>query len=353
MNIKTRRRNGMAKALLLALGILGVSAAWAKQELRLYIWTEYIDPEIITDFEKQFDCKVVQDYYESNEEMLAKLQAGGVSQYDIVVPSDYIMTSLINLKLLQPLNKSLAPNLANLKPRFTTAPFDPGNTYSAGYQWGTVGMVYNKKKVKAFTGSWDMIFSDNAAQPFLLFDSEREQIGVALKFLGYSVNTLDKSQLKKAADLLIKAKKNKACQGFEANVGGRNKVIAGAADVALAYSGDVFQSMADHPEIGYAIPREGTVVWVDSLCIPAKAPNAAMANRFINYILDAKTGARLSNYNHYATPNAASMPSIDPADLKNPAIYPDAATEKLLEYVQDLGKNNQLYSELWKMIKTR
>lgn len=353
MRTGNRTWYGVAKATLLAIGVLGGTLAWGKEELRLYIWTEYIDPEIIKDFEKQADCKVVQDYYESNEEMLAKLQAGGVSQYDLVVPSDFIMTSLINLKLLQPLDKTLVPNLANLKPRFTAAPFDPGNVYSAAYQWGTVGLVYNKNKVKDFDASWDILLGARATHPFLLFDSEREQIGVALKYLAASVNTLDKTELKKAADLLIAAKKNKACQGFEANIGGRNKVIAGAVDVAMAYSGDVFQGMREHPELAYAIPKEGTVVWVDSLAIPAKAPNAKLANRFINFILEAKTGARLSNFNHYATPNAASMAEIDPADLKNPTIYPDAEMEKRLEYVQDLGKNNQLYSELWKMIKTR
>lgn len=350
-----KRHSRIGKLVVMALAALGMSGitATAKEEMRLYIWTEYHDPAIITAFEEKYDCTVVLDYYESNEEALAKLQAGGMSQYDLVVPSDFIMRSFIELGVLQPLDKTLIPNMANLKPTFVNPPYDPGNTYSAAWQWGTVGLVYNKEKVKDFEPSWSMIFVDKDNYPYMLFDSEREQIGIALTYLGYSMNTTDMTELKAAMDLLIAAKQNKACQGFEANVGGRNKVIAGTVDLAICYNGDALQSMGEHPELGFVNPKEGAVVWVDSLCIPAKAPNARLANLFINYILEPEVGAQLSNFNQFATPNAASMPFINKEDLDNPAIYPDAETEKRLSYIQDMGKQNQIYSELWKTVKTR
>ncbi len=322
------------------------------KELHLYIWTEYMDPEIITDFEEMYDCTVVIDYYESNEEMLAKLQAGGASQYDLVVPSDYIMVSLIELGLLQPMDKSVVTNVSNLSENFISPPFDKGNVYSAAYQWGTVGMLYDSTSVGDYS-SWATLFENPYNVPFVLMDSEREQIGVVLAYLGYDINTLDKDQLMEAADVLIKAKKKPGFQGFEANVGGRNKLMANAVEIAMGYNGDGMTAVDASPDFGFIVPKEGTVIWMDSLCIPAEAPNPALANKFIQFILEPEIGARLSNYIYFATPNAASLPMIDEEALSNPAIYPDEATQKKLQYIQDLGKNNQIYSELWQMIKTR
>jgi len=323
------------------------------EELNLYIWAEYIEPNIITQFEKEYHCKVIISLYESNEEMLGKLQAGGASQYDIVVPSDFIMNSLIKLKLLKELDHALIPNLANVKENFADQPFDKGNKYSVPYQWGTVGIVYNKDKFKGPVTSWKSLLEPDEGIKCMFFDSEREMIGGSLRYLGYSVNTLNKKELMKAADLMIAGKKKAGFVGFEGNVGGLNKVMAGAVDIAVAYNGDVLRAMGEHPNVGFCIPKEGTAVWLDSLCIPRDAPNAKLAMKFMNYILDAKVGAQLSNFNQYATPNKASLPFIKPEDLANPAIYPDAATEKRLEYVQEVTNGGAIYGELWKIVKTR
>jgi spermidine/putrescine transport system substrate-binding protein len=325
----------------------------AKGELNLYIWSEYIDPDIITQFEEAYDCKVIVSLYESNEEMLAKLQAGGASQYDIVVPSDFIMNSLIGLNLLQKFDTSKIPNLSNLGKTFKNPPYDPGNQFSAAYQWGTVGIVYNTRKFSEPVSSWEAIFNPSKGIKFMYFDSEREMIGAALRYLGYSLNSLDKKELKSAADLMIKGKKNAGFMGFEANVGGLNKVIAETVDIAIAYNGDAIQATGEHDYIAFCNPSEGTVVWVDSLCIPAGAPNPELAMAFINYILDPEIGAQLSNYNQYASPNEASLPLITPEDLENPAIYPDKQSLEKLEYVQEMTQSSAIYGELWKMIKTR
>lgn len=323
------------------------------KELNLYIWSEYLDPEIVTAFEKEYNCKVVINLYESNEEMLAKLQAGGVSQYDIVVPSDFIMKSLINLGLLQQIDHAKVPNIKNLSDTFASPPYDPDNKYSAAYQWGTVGIVYNKEKFDGPITSWKSLFEPASGIRFMFFDSEREMIGAALIYQGHSVNTLERKELMGAANMMIADKKKRGFMGFEGNVGGLNKVIARTVDIAMAYNGDAIQSMNEHDYISFSNPKEGTVVWVDSLCIPARAPNPDLAMQFINFILSPQIGAQLSNYNQFATPNKAALASITPDDLKNPAIYPDAETQKHLQYIQEVPNGSAIYGELWKIIKTR
>jgi spermidine/putrescine transport system substrate-binding protein len=344
----------------LALGLLGCqkkdgqqSASGNPQELHLYIWSEYIDTQIVKDFEKKYDAKVVIDLYESNEQMIAKLQAGGSSQYDVVVPSGFVVPSMIKLGLLQKLDHSQVPNLKNLKPLFQREAFDSGNVYTATYQWGTVGLVYNKKLYPDFKPSWESVLKPAGKTPFILFDSEREMIGSVLKYLGKSTNTLNKTDLEAVSKLLLETKKNPNFLGFEANVGGKNKVVAGAAAVAFAYNGDAVKAMTESKDVGFVNPSEGGVMWVDNLAVPVKAPNAALAHKFIDFILDAQIGARLSNFNQYATPNEAATPFINKADLANPAIYPDSVTVSKLEVVNDLGKDGQIYSELWKIIKSR
>lgn len=329
------------------------TAAAPKNELNLYIWAEYIDPDIITQFEKEYDCKVITSLYESNEEMLAKLQAGGAKQYDIVVPSDFIMTSLINLGLLQEIDHAKVPNIVNLRDTFVNPPYDAGNKYSAAYQWGTVGIVYNTAKFDGPVTSWKDILEPKDGIRTMLFDSEREMIGAALRYLGYSVNSLDKKELTEAMELMIKAKKSPGFVGFEGNVGGRNKVIADVVDIAMAYNGDVIQSMAENPGISFCNPAEGTVVWVDSMAIPSGAPNPELAMKFMNYILSAEVGAQLSNFNQFASPNKASIPMLSADDLANPAIYPNVETEKRLEYVLEMENGNAVFGELWKTVKTR
>lgn len=342
-----------AKLGALALGTLVVCSALAKEELNIYIWSEYTEPELIKAFEEKYDCKVIETNYENPEEMVAKLQAGGLSQYDLVFPSDFIIPSMIKLGLLEKLDHSKIPNLKNLTDTFTSPSFDPGNTYSAAYQWGTVGLIYDADKIKEPIDSWKPILEAGSKTKFALFDSEREMTGIALSYLGYSMNTTDKKELKEAADLLIKAKKKKGYSGFVANVGGFSKVQAGTLDMSLCYSGDAFANITESPSLKYVIPKEGTVVWCDSMCISKKAPNKELAYKFIDFTLDAENGAQLSNYIAFATPNKASLPLIDKALLENPSVYPDAETEKKLQFILDAGPNTAMYGELWKMIKTR
>jgi len=340
---------------LVILALLSVPVASAAEELRIFTWSEYMDEEKMpADFEAKYGIKVRLDIYENNEEMVAKLQAGGVSQYDIIVPSDYIMPVLINQKLIQPLDLAKIPNLDNLKPLFRETSYDPGNKYSVAYQWGTVGLMYRKDKVSEdAVRSWSVLF-DPAKQPgpFWLIDSVREMMGIALLYEGYDFNSTNPQELKAAADLLVATKKTGNCMGFKPGVGGKNDVVAGTAVAAIVYNGDAIQSVTENPDLlGFVIPKEGSEIWFDSMCIPAKAPNADAAHKWINWILEPEVGAELSNYNQYATPNAASEAFITPEDLQNPGIYPTPDIMKTLHFTKDLGKENRIMDEAWTRAK--
>ena len=201
-------------------------SAWAqKNKMNLFIWSEYIDPKIIQNFEKEYDCKVTVDLYEDNESMVAKLQGGGTSLYDIVVPSDYIIPSMVSQKLLAPLRHENIPNIKNIDPKFASREYDPGNKYTVPYQWGTVGLFVRRKPGETIDETWGLLFDPKKQiGSFLMIDDTRSAIGAALKYKGYSFNSVDKKQLKEARDLLIEAKKRSL--GFEGGVGAKNKVLA-------------------------------------------------------------------------------------------------------------------------------
>lgn len=342
--------------LMFALFLQFPAASFAADELRVLIWSEYMPEDFMDNFKKDTGIKSRVELYESTEELVAKLQAGGVKQYDVVVPSDYIINTMIKLNLLQKLDHSKLPNLANLEDSFKNTAYDPGNAYTAPYQWGTVGMLYNKEKLGADYVASTALFFDPASRkgPVVMIDSIREMLGIALKYMGKSVNTLDKSDLKALADMMIETKSSKYFAGFDVGTGGRSKVVAGTAIAALVYNGDALRAVNEAPDkFVFANPKEGGVIWADNMAIPAGAPHVDYAHTFINWVLDANNGAALSNWTQYATPNKAAKEFITPEDLSNPAIYPSEETMKTLEFITDLGKDNRYYDELWTMIKTR
>lgn len=332
--------------------LLAASAQAEKNKLNIFIWSEYMDPKIIEQFSKENDCKVTIDLYEDNESMMAKLQGGGTSLYDVVVPSDYIISALIKNNLLAPLRKENVPNIKNIDPKFASREYDPGNKYTAPYLWGTAGIYMRKKPGEKVDETWGILFDPSKSiGSFLLVDDARAMIGAALRYKGYSLNTTDKKQLKEARDILIEAKKRSI--GFEGGVGIKNKVLANVCKLGVAYNGDAVRGMKDDAQTYYFVPREGTEIWLDNMAVPAKAPNRDMAEKFINYILDAKIGAQLANYISYATPNAAAKELITPENLKNTAIYPSEEQLKVLEFVKDLGSKTAWYDELWTSIKSK
>jgi len=338
--------------LLVALAVLLGGCDKPKQQLNLFIWSEYIDPQIIADFERQFDCKVMVDLYEDSDSMVAKFTAGGASIYDLVVPSNLTLPILVQRGLLAPLRPENIPNLKNLDPRFASPSFNPGNEYGAPYQWGTTGIYFRQVKDQSLEETWGLLFDPKKqAGPFLLINDARHCICAALKYKGFSLNSTDTNELAEIRDLLIESKGRSL--GFEGTVPGKNRVLARGARMAMVVNGDAARGITEDPDTHYVVPREGSEIFLDNLSVAAQAPHRDLAEKFINYILDPKVGARLSNFNQFGTPNRAALEFIPPADLKNPAIYPPPEIMSRLEYATDLGEKTRLYDELWTQIKAK
>jgi spermidine/putrescine transport system substrate-binding protein len=322
------------------------------RELHLFTWPDYIDPALIVEFESAYGVELLIDYYDTNEAMMAKLQAGGTGQYDLIVGSDYAIEALGGAALLQPLDHAAIPNLRNLAARFRDAPYDPGNVYSAAYQWGTTGVGVRSDLVDTtkLEPSWELLF-DPASQagPFTMLSDVRETIAAALIYLGHSPNATAEDELAEAERLLVAQRERLLT--YAAPATSRDLLASGDAVVAHAFSGDVLQVADEVPSIRYLIPREGSIVWTDNLAIPKGAPEPRLAGLFINFILDAQVGARLSDYTRYATPNDASLPLVSAELRADPAIYPDSAVMSRLEFLRDVGAARAAYDRIWTRLR--
>jgi spermidine/putrescine-binding protein len=308
-------------------------------DLDLYNWSEYIDPELIPAFEAEYGVSVTETFFESNEVMLAQVEAGGAN-YDLIVPSDYMISIMADEGLLIPLDKGAITNLGNLDPTFTGLPFDPDGEYSVPYQWGTTGIGFAYEAVgEDFDPSWALIFEPDpsyAGQISFLNDA-RETLGAALKYLGYSVNTTDEGELQEAVDLLKGIKDSIA--KFDSDQY-EDDLVSGDIMVAHGWSGDFFFAFDDvdgWEDFGYIIPEEGAVAWVDNMAIPTTADAPCTAHTFIDFILDAENGGALTNYNYYGSPNAAAEPYVLEEILEDEAIYPPDEVFERLEFIADTG----------------
>jgi spermidine/putrescine-binding protein len=343
--------------LLVALVGCGAGQGSGKQELakelHVYNWSEYIDPQIYADFESEFGVKVIEDTFASNEDLLAKLQAGATG-YDLIVPSDYMVTIMHELNLLAELNYDNIPNFSNISSTFKDPPYDPGNKYSVPYQWGTTGIGYNVDEFEEPPDSWGYLFDPALASQYAgkisMLNDGREAIGAALKYLGYSLNSTDAQQLDEAKQLLIQQKQWVATYDSESF---EDLLAAGETFLAHGYSGDVFMAAVEAPQIWYAIPKEGATLWTDNLCIPKTAPSQYTAEMFINFLLRPEMGAQISNYTWYASPNKAAEQYISTEILDDPAIYPPPEVMDKLEFIRDLGETTATYDRIWTEIKSQ
>ncbi|MGE3311186.1 MAG: spermidine/putrescine ABC transporter substrate-binding protein [Limisphaerales bacterium] len=334
-----------------AAGLLGFGHdARAAQKLNVFIWSEYLDPAVVKEFEKRHDAEVTLDYYEEAESMIAKMQGGGAGVYDIVVPPDHAVTSLVQLGLLSPLRHERIPNLKHIDARFRRLPFDPRNEHTVPYQWGTLGIYYRKAAGRPAPDSWDVFFDKSKQRgPMVMIDSMRDAIGAALKYRGHSFNATELPALKQAREALLDTKKR--CLAFEGSVAGKNRVVDRTADLAVVFSGEAVRGMAEDEGTGYVIPKEGSEIFLDNLAVPARAPHRDLAEDFINFVLEPRIGARLVNHTRFGTPNAAAREFVNSRDLANPAIYPSPEVMAKLEYLVDLGSRTAWVDQVWTQVK--
>ncbi|MFZ8967633.1 MAG: polyamine ABC transporter substrate-binding protein [Ilumatobacteraceae bacterium] len=311
-------------------------------DLNLYNWSEYIDPDLKDAFAAEYGVAVNESNYDSNEAMQPIISAGN-SGYDVIVPSDYMVSIMIESGDLMALDKAAIPNLANLSPEFASGlPYDPAGDYSAPYQWGTTGLAVDL----AVAGddvpeTWGLVFDADLAKQYgfvgatTLLNDPRETLGAALKYLGYSLNTTDEAELDEAKKLVAEATERIAA--FESDQ--YDELLAtGETALAHGYSGNFlvqFDEADDPDQYTYFVPQEGGTRWVDNMAVVIDAPHPCTAHTFINFILDAENGAALTNWNYYASPNAASEPLIDPEILEDPIVYP--TDRSMLEFIADTG----------------
>jgi spermidine/putrescine transport system substrate-binding protein len=320
-----------------------------EKELNLYNWADYVAKTTIPGFEKQTGIQVTQDYFSSNEELLAKLRAGGTG-YDVIVPSDYMVAVMIKSDVLQPLDKSKIPNFKNIGEDFRGLPYDQDNEYSVPYQWGTTGILYNKKEIGQLEDNWEPMWSTEFSGEIGMLNDERETPGAALYKLGYSVNATEDEQLAEAEAQLKKQKP--LLRGYFDSTQNRPLVLNGDLLLGHVFSGDAFLALSQDDDLDYIIPKPAATRWTDNMAIPAGAEHPDNAHKFINYILDAKVGAALSNYTYFNTPNEAALPMIDEA-LKNLPGYQLGPEEfDRLQVIEDVGAATRKYSRLFTEVKS-
>lgn len=327
----------------------GGSSSGKNGEVYVYNWGEYIDPDVITMFEKETGIKVIYDEFDTNEDMYPKVAAGS-SAYDVICPSDYMIQKMIDNDLLQEINFDNVPNAkANIDEQYyiQSRDFDPENKYSVPYCWGTVGILYNTTMVDDPVNSWDILWDEKYTDNILMQNSVRDAMMVALKRNGHSMNTLDETELAAARDSLIEQKP--LVQAYVIDQV-RDKMIGGEAALGVIYSGEAIYTQRENPDLEYVIPKEGTNVWIDSWVIPKNAPNKENAEKFIDFMCRGDIALLNFEYITYSTPNTAARELIEDDDIRNSQIaFPDLSQYDNLETFIYLGEDgDELYNNMWK-----
>lgn len=328
----------------------GVGSA-GNNSITVYNWGEYIDPDLLKQFEQETGIKVVYETFDSNEGMMGKIEQGGTA-YDISMPSEYMIEMMVEKELLLPIDYSKIPNSQNIDPYFLDLPFDPNNTYSLPYFWGTLGIAFNPTLLNGQTfESWNNLWDPTLAHKIVLVDSARESIGMSLNSLGYSLNSTELDELHEAANKLKTLSPNvKAIIGDEVT----QLMINSEAAIALTWSGQAADMMAVNEDIDYMIPEEGSNLWFDNMVIPRTANNIDGAHAFINFMLDAEIAAQNADYVGYSTPNRLALTFMDAEVISDERFYPDEETRSHLEVYRNLGlKMLGHYNELFLSFKMK
>ncbi len=314
-----------------------------EKKLNFYNWDTYIGETTLDDFGKASGIETKMDLYADNDELFAKLREGNPG-YDVIIPTDSYVERMILANMIVPLDHGRIPNRKNIEPVFLDAAFDPGRKYSLPYMWGTLGIGYRMSKVDGVPDSWKWAFDSNKYSGRIALLNEGV-LEVALKYLGYSYNSKSAQEIKEAEALLINQKPH--VKVF-AEDNGQDLLLSGEVDVTMEWNGDILQIMAEDDDISYVVPKEGSNVWQDCLCIPTGAPHPDNAHAFINFVLEAEAGAAIADFIQYATPNNAARALLSDDYNKNPAIFPDSETLARCEAAIYLGEDVQrIKDEAW------
>jgi spermidine/putrescine transport system substrate-binding protein len=312
-----------------------------EDRLAIYNWSDYVADDTISGFEEEYGVEVTYDTYESNEEMLARLQAGA-SGYDVVFPTGYIIEAMIASDLLAPVRRDLLTNWPNLSPIFLDPPFDPGNVHSVPYLWGLTGIAWRTDRLDSAPDSWTTFQDSRWDGKMTLLDDSRDVIAAFLKLNGFSLNSIVPAELKAAKLDAIEAGRH--IRAF-VSAPVKGQLISGDVWIAQLWDGDTRQAASEDSAIAFALPREGSAIYADAMVIPRSAPHKRAAHAFLDYVLRPEVSAAISDATGYGTANAAARP-------RNPKPYPTAEELSRLEFARDLGEGTRLWDRVWTEIKS-
>ncbi len=315
-------------------------------QLYIYTWTQYTDKQLLKTFSSQTGMKVLADVYDSNDVMLAKLQAGGGSAYSIIYPSDYMVQKMVDKGLLTAINHDRLIGLENLFPRFSNPIYDPNNRYSIPFNWGTTGFIYNSEKLKEPPEDWDYLWQnqDKLNKRMTLLNDVREVMGAVLRMLGYSYNSKNELEIKQAYDKLKVLKP--AIAAFDTDAW-QNQILGGDLVLAMCYSADAVKIAKENPKFKYVIPRSGSSLWTDTIVIPKTAPNMAGAYAWINMILQPEVAAEISQRLNIATPNSSGFEQLPKRIKNNPNLFPQESLLANCERISPVGEFEEVYDRYW------
>ncbi|HET9275570.1 MAG TPA: spermidine/putrescine ABC transporter substrate-binding protein [Gemmatimonadales bacterium] len=316
-----------------------------EDRLSLYNWSDYIAPDTVAGFEREFGVRVSYDTYESSEELLARLQAGA-SGYDLVFPSTYVVPALVQTGLAAPLSKQYLPNLANVAPLFRGLPHDPELAHTVPWLWGMTGIAWRTDRVAERPESWGVFQDPRLGGRMTMLDDMRDVLGTWLRFRGHSLNSVDPAELEAAKRDAILAKRN--LRAF-VSAPVKAQLIAGDVHLAQLWNGDLAQARREQPALDWVLPREGGTLWIDSMVVPAAARHKRAAHEFINYALRPGVGASIAAATGYGTPNQAAMGE---GRLADPVPYPTGNELARLEIQNDLGRASERWDRIWTEVKS-
>ncbi len=319
--------------------------------LHIYTWADYSDPDVFKKFTDKTGIEVIADVYEANEVMLAKMLAGGGTQYSVIYPSDYMVRQMIELELLSTIDPARLTGMENLRDRWQDPPYDAKNTHSIPVSWGTTGFIYNTKLLNPGPDDWNFIWDnkDKLSRKMTLLDDVREVLGGTLKSLGYSYNSTDPKELNAAYERLKTLKP--AVRSFE-SFGWEDRLIAGDLILCMTYSIIGNKLPIEHPELKFVIPQSGTSVWTDTIAIPKTAPNADAAYAWINFMLEAENAAFAVDKLKFATPNTAAFELLSSELKSNTNLFPSEEMLAKCEGIASVGQATETYDKLWTQLKS-
>jgi spermidine/putrescine transport system substrate-binding protein len=318
--------------------------------LYVYNWSEYMPQSVIQAFQKETGIRVYYSTYDSNEAMYAKVKTDQSSSYDILVPSTYFVNKMSKEGMLAVIDVSKLSNYKNLDESLLHQPFDPDNKYSVPYLWGSTGISFNARVLgEGAIKSWEDLWSEKYKKSLLLTDDLREVFGMALKTLGYSANTQNPQEIAKAYEKLKLLMPNVKLYNSESP---KEFYLGEEVAAGMNFNGENYMANLESPDIHYVYPKEGILLWMDSLVIPANAKNVENAHKFIDFLLRPEIAKEISEEVGYASPNMVAIELLDDEVRNNPIIYPTKEDLKNSEFQVDLGEALSLYESYWEQLKT-